>query len=142
MRHQAREMKIGFLGKINTFLKATLYCTKHTSAVYKQARWKFALYILQVFFILLRGKTCLQASIPGSVTKCQDFSDLPSSKSKISGSLASSHFPFGSSTVSSPASSWPPRCLLMRLGISFKFWFFKHYCSVKMKVHNFKINTG
>lgn len=62
MRHKARQMKMGFVGKINTFLKAASYCAKHTSSVYKKGRQKFALCILKVLFILLRGKTCLQAS--------------------------------------------------------------------------------
>lgn len=78
-----------------------------------------------MLFILLGGKLVCKVHIPGSVTKCQGFSDLPSSKSKISGPLASSHFPFGSSTLSSPASSWPPRCLLTRPGVQFKSLFFQ-----------------
>lgn len=39
------------------FLKATSYWAKHTRAVYKKGRLKFALYILKVLFILLWGKT-------------------------------------------------------------------------------------
>lgn len=94
-RHKARQMKTGFLGKINAFLKATSYCAKHITADYKEGRWKSALYILKLVFILLWGKTCLQALHSRICNQMPSLSDLPGSKSKTSGPLASSYLPFG-----------------------------------------------